>query len=133
MLIQGLVLPIFVIALFFVAIFSIAAIAAARMLEKMPDNGNEENTKESWTRPERASYIAIAFTWILFAVSSFLLANAETIVVIMGIGLIAFCLFIPATNFILAFIVIHARRQRTQNFLADHNNNGRHHFLKLFI
>jgi hypothetical protein len=127
MLIQSLVLPIFVIALFFIVIFSIAAIAASRMLERMPNNGNEENTKKSWTRPERASYIAITFTWILFAVSSFLLASAETIVVILSIGLITLCLFIPATNFILAFAVMHTKQQQNKNLLADHNNNGRHY------
>ena len=126
MLIQSLVLIIFVIALFFVVIFSIAAIAACKMLERMPNNGNEGNTEKSWTRPERASYIAVAFTATLFIVSSYLLASAETFVVIIGIGLITLCLFIPATTSVLAFAVVNEKRQQAKKLLADHHNSGRH-------
>jgi hypothetical protein len=122
MLIESLVFVIFIIALFFVVIFSIAAIAACRMLERMPNNENEQNTEKSWTRPERVSYIATAFTAALFIVSSYLLASAETFVVIIGIGLIIFCLFIPTTTSMLAFAVIHTKRQQIKNLLADQNN-----------
>jgi len=115
MLIGNLVLPIFVIGLFFFIVLSVLAISACIVLERMPNNENEGNTRNSWTGPERSSYIAILAASLLFIVSSILLANGETIIIIFGIGLMIFSIQIPGTTSILAFAAMNKKRQLAKN------------------
>jgi hypothetical protein len=112
MLVKSLVLPVFIGGLFFIIVLSIMALLACLSLQRMPNNENEGNTRNSWTGPERSSYIAIIATWLLFIVSSiFLLASDEIFKIIMGIGLTVFSIQILATTSILAFAVMNKKRQ----------------------
>lgn len=111
MLITVLVFPTFVAGLIFMIILSILVITAGIALQRMPDNENENgNTGNSWTGPERGSYIAVIVTWVLFTASSLLLVNGEVLAIALGIGLVVFCLLVLTTGSILAFAVMSQKR-----------------------
>lgn len=125
MLIESLTLPLLITGLFFTIILSIAALLSCKLLQEMPNNGKEsESIRNSWTGPVRSSYIAVAITLLLLAVSVYLLASTDKILIIAGIGLMIFSVMIPATTSILAFAVMNTRRHLmpSSQTLADHNN-----------
>lgn len=117
---EGLVLLVFIVGLLALIVLSALAVMSCRTLQAMPDNGNENNTgRNSWTGPERSSYIAVATAFLLFIFSSILLASEVKFVIIVGIGLIVQSLMIPGTASLLAFAAMHQKRQLPK-FFADH-------------
>ncbi len=117
MLLEDLVLPVFITGLFFIIVLSILAILVGKTLQKMPNNENEISKMDSWTGPERSSYIATIAVWLLFIVSSILLASDDKVLIILGIGLILFGVLILATASILAFAVMQRKNSLTPQFL----------------
>ena len=112
MLIQSFALPILIAGLFFNIILLLVALLACRLLQEMPNNGREsENAGKSWTGPVRTSYIVVAVSLSLLAVSAYLLASTDKTLIIMGIGLITFSVMIAATTPMIAVIVMDKRRQ----------------------
>jgi hypothetical protein len=74
------------------------------------------------------SFLAIAAgITLLFIVSSILLVSGDVFTIVLGIGLVVFCLLILVTGSILAFAVMSQKRaaiNATKKLLST-NNNGR--------
>jgi len=124
MLIGDLVLPIFIIGLLFAVIASIMVYLACQMLQDMPDNEKENGSMRHACGPERSARIVLMATWLLFAVSSILLAIDMTVVRIIGIGLMLFSVMLPSTGSLVAFAVINLKRQQTLTLSPTTNLAG---------
>lgn len=112
----------FVGVLLFNIVTSIGVFLTCRMLEKIPntDYENEKKRENSWTGPVRSSYIVITATWLMFIVSSILLASGEKIMIVLGVALTIFSIMILGTTFMFAFAVIYRKRNpmsKKKNFL----------------